>query len=114
MNCGRPLLIAPDFMPTTVTGTIVVGWKETPEAAHALGAAWPLLRKANKVILLHMVEREPIVSESLEHLARAASELQADMLVVGGFGNSRLREWAFGGVTQSLLEHVNIPVFMMH
>jgi nucleotide-binding universal stress UspA family protein len=141
VNCGRPLLIAPDFMPTTVTGTIVVGWKETPESARALGAAWPLLEKANKVILLHIVEREPVVSESLKHLARrlqwhgisaetevissgphaltyhlarAASELRADMLVVGGFGHSRLRERAFGGVTQSLLEHAGTPVFMMH
>jgi nucleotide-binding universal stress UspA family protein len=48
------------------------------------------------------------------HLARAASELRADMLVVGGFGHSRLRERAFGGVTQSLLEHAGTPVFMMH
>ena len=62
VGCGRPLLIAPNFLPTTVTGTVVVGWKETP----------------------------------------------------GGFGHSRLRERAFGGVTQSLLEDANIPVFMMH
>lgn len=141
VGCGRPLLIAPNFLPTTVTGTVVVGWKETPESARALGVAWPFLEKANKVILLHIVEQEPMVPESLKHLARqlkwhgilaetqvissgshalthhlarAASDLQADMLVVGGFGHSRLREQAFGGVTQSLLEDANIPVFMMH
>jgi nucleotide-binding universal stress UspA family protein len=141
LACGRPILIAPDFAPATVTGTVVVGWKETAESARALGAAWPLLEKADNVILLHIVEDEPSVPESVEHLAerikwhgisaqiqvisnghhplsyhlaRAAADLRADLLVVGGFGHSRLRERAFGGVTQSLLEHANVPVFMMH
>ncbi len=141
LSCGRPILIAPDFPPATLTGTIVVGWKETPEAARALGAAWPLLERADNVILLHVVEDEPRVPESLRHLAerikwhgisprtevisnghhppsfhltRAAAELKADLLVVGGFGHSHLRERAFGGVTQSLLDHANVPVFMMH
>jgi nucleotide-binding universal stress UspA family protein len=141
LSCGRPILIAPDFSPSTLPGTVVVGWKETAEAARALGAAWPLLEKADKVILLHIVEDEPIVPESLKHLAEqiewhgitaqikvissghralsyhlalAAADLKADLLVVGGFGHSRLRERAFGGVTQSLLEHANVPVFMMH
>jgi nucleotide-binding universal stress UspA family protein len=141
LTCGRPILIAPDFPPVTLTGTVVVGWKETAEAARALGAAWPLLEKAHKVILLHIVEDEPSIPESLKHLAerikwhgitaqivvissghhalsyhlaRTAADLKADLLVVGGFGHSRLRERVFGGVTQSLLEHANVPVLMMH
>jgi nucleotide-binding universal stress UspA family protein len=141
LSCGRPILIAPDFSPMTVTGTVVVGWKETAEAARALGAAWPLLERADRVLLLHIVEDEPNIPGSLKHLverikwhgidaqtevissshhalsyhlARAAADLKADLLVVGGFGHSRLRERAFGGVTQSLLEHSNVPVFMMH
>jgi len=141
LSCGRPILIAADFSPMTVTGTVVVGWKETAEAARALGAAWPLLEKAHKVILLHIVEDEPSIPESLKHLAerikwhgitaqivvissghhalsyhlaRTAADLKADLLVVGGFGHSRLRERVFGGVTQSLLEHANVPVLMMH
>jgi nucleotide-binding universal stress UspA family protein len=39
--------------------------------------------------------------------------LDADLLVVGGFGHSRLRELIFGGMTQSLLEYAELPVFMM-
>jgi nucleotide-binding universal stress UspA family protein len=141
VGSGRPILIAPDFLPTTLTGTVVLGWKETQESARAVGAALPLLEKAGKVILLHIVEREPAVSDSLKHhprqlqwhgvaadihviaggphpltyhLARAAAELRADLLVAGGFGHSRLRERAFGGVTRSLIEHANMPVFMVH
>lgn len=141
MECGRPILIAPDYSPKTLSGTIVVGWKETPQCARALGTAYPLLEKAHKVILLNLIEGGCGITTSLEHLAqrlkwhgisvethsmastartltyevaRAAADLQADLLVVGAFGHRRLREQLFGGVTQSLLEHAGIPVFMMH
>ncbi len=141
MECGRPLLIAPDHSPTTLTGTVVVGWNETPQCARALSAAYPLLEQAQKVILLNIAEAESGMPGSLGHLAqrlkwhgmnvetmniggvsrtltyevaRAAADLRADLLVVGGFGHRRLQELLFGGVTRSLLQHANVPVFMMH
>ncbi len=141
MECGRPILIAPDYSPKTLLGTVVVGWKETPQCARALTAAFPLLRRAHKVILLNLVEGGSGIHDSLEHLAqrlkwhnlsvethsmtstahvttdgvaRAAAELHADLLVVGAYGHRRLRETLFGGVTQSLLEQAPMPVFMMH
>jgi nucleotide-binding universal stress UspA family protein len=141
MGCGRPILIAPDYSPTTLLGTVVVGWKETPQCARALSAAYPLLRQAEKVILLNVVEGGSGIHESLEHLAqqlkwhnmsvethsitntasiatqgvgRAAADLGADLLVVGAYGRRHLREVLFGGVTQSLLEHASMPVLMMH
>lgn len=141
MDCGRPLLIAPDYSPTTLTGTVVVGWKETAQCARALSAAYPILEQAERVILLNIVEGESGIPGSLDHLAqrlkwhgmrvetrslpsaarsisgevaRAALDLHADLLVVGGFGHRRLRELLFGGVTQSLLQHASVPVFMMH
>jgi hypothetical protein len=43
MGCGRPILIAADYSPQTLSGTVVVGWKETPQCARALGAAYPPL-----------------------------------------------------------------------
>jgi nucleotide-binding universal stress UspA family protein len=141
MDCGRPILIAPDYSPTTLLGTVVVGWKETPQCARALSAAFPLLRHAEKVILLNVIEGGCGIHESLEHLAqrlkwhnmsvethsitstapvaidrvgRAAADLGADLLVVGAYGHRRLRERLFGGVTQSLLEHASMSVLMMH
>jgi nucleotide-binding universal stress UspA family protein len=141
MSCGRPILIAPDYSPKTLLGTVVVGWKETPQSARALGAACPLLEQAEKVVLLNIVEGGSGIPVSLEHLAqrlkwhgvsvethsiasaahtlthevgRAAADLRADLLVVGAFGHRRLREQLFGGVTQSLLDHAGMPVFMMY
>jgi nucleotide-binding universal stress UspA family protein len=141
MECGRPILIAPDYSPKTLLGTVVVGWKETPHCARALSAAYPLLDRAQKVILFNLVEGGSGIPASLEHLAerlkwhgisvethsmpstgrtltyevgRAASDLHADLLVVGSFGHRRIRETLFGGVTQSLLKHAGMPVFMMH
>ena len=43
-----------------------------------------------------------------------AADIGADLLVVGMYGHSRLRELAFGGVTRSLLTEMTIPVFMVH
>lgn len=141
MMCGRPVLIASDYPPKALLGTVVVGWKETPQCARALSAAYPLLRHAQKVILLNVIERGAGIHESLEHLAqrlqwnnlsvetqsipsatpiatdgvgRAAADLHADLLVVGAYGHRRLRERLFGGVTRSLLEHAPMPVLMMH
>ena len=121
--------------------TVVVGWKETPQCARALSAAYPLLRQAQNVILLNVIEGGCGIHESLEHLAqqlkwhnmsvethsitntapiasqgvgRAAADLGADLLVVGAYGRRHLREVLFGGVTQSLLEHASMPVLMMH
>ena len=47
-------------------------------------------------------------------LLQAAIELRADLLVVGAFSRTPFREVVFGGVTQALINHAAIPVFMMH
>jgi nucleotide-binding universal stress UspA family protein len=138
---GRPILIAPPVSPVSLTGTVVVGWKETPEAARTLAAAVPLLKHAKNVILLGVSEAGAASGQALHDCARqlawhgiiarasvvgngsrpAATELteattreHADLLVVGGFGHGRLREGIFGGVTQALIEHADFPVFMAH
>lgn len=137
---GRPLVIAGDGPVQSVAGTIVVGWKETAEAARALAAAMPLLRKARRVVLLAVREQGGASHEQLEHLGRQlawhgvdadasisgdaaqpvaqqllqrAAQLDAGLLVVGAFGHGALRERLFGGVTRTLLEHADLPVFMM-
>lgn len=141
MGCGRPVLIAPESPPQRLTGTVAVGWKETPEAARALTAAMPILRKAKRVVLLHMTEQESSADSNLDDLARqlgwhgidaeahvlarktgpaavelplAAAEFNADLLVVGGFGRGPLRELVFGGVTRSLIDQAELAVFMLH
>jgi nucleotide-binding universal stress UspA family protein len=47
-------------------------------------------------------------------LLQRAGELGADLLVAGGYGHSRLREWALGGTTRYLLRNAAMPVFFSH
>lgn len=141
MGSGRPILIAPDSPSTGITGTVIVGWKETPEASRALAAAVPLLTAARRVILVSVEEEHAATIEDLEHLAqqlrwhgmaaeasyignkskgisgqltKLATEMRADLLVVGGYGHKPLREAVFGGVTRALIESADVPVLMMH
>jgi nucleotide-binding universal stress UspA family protein len=141
LGSGRPIVIAPDVPPRSVTGTIVVGWKETPEAARALAASLPLLQQASRVVLIAVAEENAAPAEALRDLARqlewhriyaevnalandgratasqltqAAAQLGAELLVVGGFGHGPLREMIFGGVTQALIEQAGMPVLLMH
>ena len=141
LRCGRPIVIAPDVSPRSVSGTILVGWKETPEAARALTAAMPLLERAQRVVLISVTEDKHAQAPALEHLAAqllwhgikaeyhlidgkinratqqlelAARQYQADMLVIGGFGHGPLRELILGGVTQGFIARAALPVFVLH
>ncbi len=141
MGCGRPILIAPDGGRAEPMVTVVVGWKETPEAARAVTVAMPLLKQAGRVVLLSVEEDNAAKISALQNLAQqlkwhgisaetrcmggkskqastdlaqAAAELHADLLVVGGYGHKPLREAVFGGVTRALIERAGLPVLMMH
>jgi nucleotide-binding universal stress UspA family protein len=141
LKSGRPIVIAGAAPPVSLTGTIVVGWKETPEAARALGSAMPLLQAAKRVILLNIAEEPDSVPPQLDHLLqrlawhgiaaesqqinhvsaptskhllRVAKEIGADLLVTGGYGHGPLREAIFGGVTRALIESAKFPVLIMH
>ncbi len=56
VNCGRPLLLAPNAEVTSIGHTIAIAWKETAEAARAVTAAMPLLLRAKKVLVLSVAE----------------------------------------------------------
>jgi nucleotide-binding universal stress UspA family protein len=141
LGSGRPVVIAGAVPPVTVTGTVVVGWKETAEAARALGAAMPLLQAAQRVVLVNIAEERDAAPLELDHLVhrlawhgiaaesrqithvskptarylpQIAKDFGADLLVTGGYGHGPLREAAFGGVTRALIEGAELPVLMMH
>ncbi len=134
---GRPLLIASSTARSSLTGTVFVCWKETPESARALTAALPLLKAAQRVIIAHVteetdptpltvvagyLERHGIVAETRllpqhgaigDTLAAAADAHQADLIVLGAYGHSRARERVFGGCTRGFLDEARVPVLMM-
>ncbi|MBC7799413.1 MAG: universal stress protein [Gemmatimonadaceae bacterium] len=131
MQAGRPILLVPPDLDRLRLETVVIGWRDTPEARRAVAASLPLLIGAGRVILVeiahadeldaararladvgawlasHGVEAGCIVEASTGDdaagLAEIAQTANADLFVAGAYGHSRVREWAFGGVTRDLL-----------
>jgi nucleotide-binding universal stress UspA family protein len=142
MDTGKPLLIAPTTPPQTLLGTVVIAWKDTPEAARAVASAMPLIDRAGRVVILSVAEDEETPPDAscerlrkslrwhnpettVRSLARggrpavdvlldAARELGATLLIMGGYSHSRLREVVFGGFTQRILTSADLPVLMAH
>jgi nucleotide-binding universal stress UspA family protein len=142
MASGRPVVIAPSVVkPASEGGVIMVGWKETPEAARAIGAAMPILKNARRVVLAVVADADPApTAGAAENMARqlnwhgihaeinvikagrsvaellhdAAEAAHADLLVIGAYGHSRVRELIYGGVTEALLDGASLPIFLAH
>ena len=141
MTTGRPVLIAPAKARTERSGIVAIAWKDRPEAARAVAAAQPLLRTADKLVILSVIEdaraderscerlrhalswQNPRTSvqclkhddrPAVETLLAAAGAANADLLVMGGYGHSRVREVMFGGFTRRVLSHADLPVLMAH
>ena len=140
IESGRPLLIPPAAPLTALPETVAIAWKATPQAARALTAALPFLSLAKQIVVLTVAEEERTTQEeadrliaglrwqgipvSVRHLRpeahsapdtllSAAGE-HAALLVMGGYGHSRLREWIFGGFTVHVLRGAEVPVLMAH
>lgn len=141
METGRPVLIVPANPPERIGQTIAIAWKDTAEAASAVAAAMPFLTEAQHVIILSIAEdaatdlaacerlrqallwhnrlttvqtRPAADAEPAETLLRLAGEVGADLLVMGGYGHSRMREVVFGGFTRHILKAADLPVLMAH
>jgi nucleotide-binding universal stress UspA family protein len=139
LESGRPLMIpAISAMPASFE-RIAIAWKPTPQAARAVAAAMPFLARAKEVVVI-TVEEPEAGSHEADRLVRnlawhgiaattaslkpgptgagatllAAARDRADLLVMGGYGHSRLREWVFGGFTQLVLADAPLPVLIAH
>lgn len=139
---GKPALVVPHIgLPKTLGRTALVAWKETRESARALAAALPLLQGADKVHVavwgeagdeadtgtpdiesyLHrhgvnatLHQQRAVAPEVGDLLLSLASDLSADLLVMGCYGHGRAREWALGGATRTVLASMTVPVLMVH
>ena len=128
LETGRSLLI-PSLATAAplVGGTIAIAWKPTPQAVRAVAASMPFITRAKNVVVMTVEEeRAPEKADRLVrslawHGCQAAAVLlrnnghavetlfpaakqSADLLVMGGYGHSRLRERAFGGFIRRALE----------
>lgn len=139
---GRACIFVPPRLPEPrPLGRIFVAWKNSRESARALAHALPLLERAESVVvalageqdarngelqpadgILRHLERHGIKAERRlvgegnpgELLLGEARRLAADLIVMGGYGNSRMREWLLGGVTRHVLSESDIPVLIAH
>lgn len=143
IGAGRPVIVAPkSFAATNLTGKIVIAWDGSREAARAAFDALPLLKEADAVFvvtvqkrnggdaissgggeLAHSLARHGVTVEAValessasagEALSKYASENDCDLIVMGCYGHSRLRERLFGGATQHILHKMILPVMMSH
>lgn len=137
---GRPVLIAPPRSPTEFGDTVLIAWNRSSETARTVGAAMPLLQQARRVVIMTIeipsvpgpsgaslgkaLRRHGIEAESLPVEIRAANEgpailkkaaeVGADLIIKGGYTQSRLRQMIFGGATSHILSYAEMPVFMAH
>lgn len=128
----------------TIGKRVIIGWKGTREAARAVHDALPILVKAEKVTLITIDTQDASSSEEIstirqmvemlrrhgvnaeeqvlvvsdipaeEALLSEATALGADLIVIGAYGHTRLRELLLGGVTRFLQNHMTVPVLMSH
>jgi nucleotide-binding universal stress UspA family protein len=135
----RPVLLSAERSPVEIGRRVAVGWDGSIACAHALTAALPYLEKAEAIDILSVQNGAPhgngaeaaaylslrgiasthrVLSRgevsTAETLLDTAANDGFDMLVAGGYGHSRLMESIFGGVTEHIVSHPKIPVFMMH
>jgi len=139
-----PCIVVPPGVAQPKLDTIVVAWNGSPEAIRAIHAAGPLLARAKRIVALRGRERDPFseigwrpefdlhryfdredlafeartfrasADDAGAALLRAASDEQADLLVMGAYGRTRFSEWMFGGATRHVLAEATLPVFMRH
>ena len=142
-DSGRPVLVVPYIQKAPLElGHVLVCWNGSPNAARAVGDAMPFLRRAKQVEVV-IVLGESGSSDEIpgadigQHLARHgldveverlsaikgdvpdtilshAADAGADLIVMGGYGHSRLREFILGGVTRGILRTMTVPVLMAH
>lgn len=139
MGLGRPVLVVPPGVERMPASRVLVAWKNTLQSRRAISDAMPFLKRAERVqvvqvtddrdrsglddvvayLSLHGVHASGLVKPSggaatADTILDAAEAFEADLIVSGAFGYSRLREWFFGGVTRNLLDRSPICCLMSH
>jgi nucleotide-binding universal stress UspA family protein len=138
-DTGRPVLVASPTAARVMAGRVALAWNGSAQAARVVAAALPILEVADHVTVLTVGTIDSVataqdliaylgrhkVSASHESIPQGgastgaallahAEQTRADLLVMGAYGHSRLREMILGGATRDVLSAAGIPVLMAH
>ena len=140
-HSGRPVIAVPPGFDAFASRRVIIAWDGSAQAARAANDAMPFLRAAEAVEIISVAGTEelhtsvpgaefaphlarhgvnvsvvnvPVVGDIAETVRNQVKMFHADMLVMGAYGHSRIREFFFGGVTRSLLRSSPAPLFLAH
>ncbi len=140
LETGRPVLVPAASKPQSgIPERVVIAWKPTPQAARAVAFAMPFVTRAKEVVIV-TVDEDGAAQGDADRLAGyltwhgvnpavqrlspgsngavetlvAAIGGKAGLLVMGGYGHARVREWVFGGFTHRILTDCPVPVLLAH
>lgn len=139
---GRPTTLMPDVSDVSTLDHVAIAWDGSRVAARAAADARPFLDKASKVSVLTVLDEKPLaesgigerLAERLHKVGLPAEALAvkakgrpiglalqdhalkegANLLVMGGYGHSRVRDFVLGGATQGVLDELRLPVLLSH
>ncbi|MBB3146858.1 nucleotide-binding universal stress UspA family protein [Phyllobacterium trifolii] len=138
---GRPVVLLPSSMTVGVIDHVMIAWDGSRVAARALADAAPFLMRAKRISIATVLDEKPVdkkVGQRLElalqrrgltaevlalrvegraigeALQAHALEFGAQLLVMGGFGHSRIRDFVLGGATADVLNDVRLPILLSH
>ena len=142
-GCGV-LVVPPGRPPAAVIRRVLICWRDTREASRAVALAMSIIQKTARAVILAVDPRKETadgktdpVADIARHLSRHgaqveaelveskgrelcevilehANRISADLVVMGGYGHSRAREWMLGGATRDMLTRSSFPIFMAH
>lgn len=135
----RPVLVLPKRKTKNFGKSICIAWNQSAEATRAVAAAMPMLRRAEAVTIItcgpesmlgpkagqlrHYLEHWGVKSEQVrfrhdniadQHIYETYQDTGADLLVMGAYSRSRMREQIFGGVTDFMLNKASKAAVLVH
>ncbi|MCJ9429617.1 universal stress protein [Kordiimonas marina] len=140
MASGLPVLVLPDGAEAPLgKKPALIAWDRSPEAAHAVRQALPMLQSAPEVVVVEFGDDAPddlpsagfaaflarhgltvdtvrlTPSETVAaDILAVAHDREAELIVMGAYGHARLQEMIFGGATRELLQQTNLPLLLCH
>lgn len=144
MVAGRPLLIVPPFpLRGPIGQPAVIAWTDSREAQRAVEGALPMLKAASRVHVIEIASEAGVAAAQVrtadvadflgrhgiaagaqairgdnsarsEQIIAFAEDCNAGLIVAGGYGHARMREWVLGGVTHGLLSGSPVCLLVSH